>query len=432
MRPGSEAGFSVYPDIPCAFLADETASVFSCTPGALPAHTRFVVALDSQRMDARGNHLAAHAFSFSTGASDDRTRRSEARTVGSGAKDPAGNALVAAVAGSYQVVVPPAPSTPGAAVAAPLIEPDATSSPARFCARGTRCTERGWDARGACTGHATVSFVDAPLLDAFPPPEVARRVAALGARKARFGAVTTLLLSGLAGAFISLGALLYAVTITGSTLGFGPTRLLGGAAFSLGLVLVIVAGAELFTGNNLVVMAWASRLVTLRELARNWLLVLIGNAVGALATAGLVLAAGTHRLADGAVGKTLLAIGQAKAALPPGELLARGVLCNALVCLAVWLTQAGRSVTDKVVGIAFPITAFVAMGFEHSIANLFFLPVALALGDVPAGGVAANLVLVTVGNVLGGSVLVAGVYWVAYLREGSLRETPAHPEKTDV
>jgi len=259
----------------------------------------------------------------------------------------------------------------------------------------------------------------AMTVDAWSPAEIAQRIESLGVKKARADALSVLTLAVLAGAFISLGALFFTVVVTDSTLGFGATRMLGGLAFSLGLILVVIAGAELFTGNNLVAMAWASRLITGRELLRNWLLVYVGNVLGSLGTVALVVAAGTDEMGGGAVGRTALAIGQAKANLDPVAALALGIGCNALVCLAVWLAFGGRSVTDKVLAIVFPITAFVAVGFEHCIANWFFLPWAIALGgeDLAAGAV-RNLALVTIGNVIGGTLLVAGVYWLAYLRPG--------------
>lgn len=255
--------------------------------------------------------------------------------------------------------------------------------------------------------------------DAYPPPEIARRVELIGVAKARTDTLTLLVLAMLAGAFISLGALFFTVVVTNAGVGFGLTRLLGGLSFCLGLVLVVVAGAELFTGNNLIAMAWASGKIGTREVVRNWVLAYVGNVVGCLGTALLVLWSGVAGLDGGAVGRTAVNIAHAKAALPLAEAFARGILCNALVCLAVWLAIGARSVTDKILAVVFPITAFVAVGFEHSIANWFFLPYGFALGGqgaVPAAGFASNIVAVTAGNIVGGTLLVAAVYWVAYLR----------------
>jgi formate/nitrite transporter len=184
---------------------------------------------------------------------------------------------------------------------------------------------------------------------------------------------------------------------------------------------VVIAGAELFTGNNLLALAWASRLITGRDVLRNWLLVYAGNVVGCLGTLMFVAWGDVASLGNGAVRDTVLAIATSKAALAPGPAFARGVLCNALVCLAVWLAMGGRSVTDRILAIVFPITAFVAMGFEHSIANWFLLPWGLVLdtqGLLSVTDVARNLLVVTAGNLVGGTLLVAGVYWVAYLRAG--------------
>lgn len=257
------------------------------------------------------------------------------------------------------------------------------------------------------------------LADAYPPLEIARKVESLGVAKANTGALTLLVLAVLAGAFVSIGAIFYTVVMTGSTLGFGVTRLLGGVSFCLGLILVVVAGAELFTGNNLLAMAWASGLISTGAVARNWVIVYVGNVIGCLATAGFVVWANIAGMAGGGVGETALQIATSKSALSLGEAFARGVLCNALVCLAIWLAMGGRSLMDKIWAILFPITAFVVLGLEHSIANWFFLPYGLLLDaqrSIPVYGVVANLIAVTAGNIIGGTLLVAGVYWVAYLR----------------
>jgi formate/nitrite transporter len=257
-----------------------------------------------------------------------------------------------------------------------------------------------------------------PAHDPYAPPQIARLVEAGGARKAEAAALPTLVLGALGGAFIAFGAMAYTVAVTGSTLGFGPTRLLGGVAFSLGLVLCLVGGAELFTGNALLVMAWAGKRVSTARLLRNWGLVYAANAAGALGVVALAHLAGVARLGDGAAGATAVAIAEAKRGLGFGEAFFLGILCNVLVCLAVWLSIACRDVASKVLAIALPIAAFVALGFEHSVANMYILP----FGDLAAGrapdlpALVANLVPVTLGNVVGGGALVALVYRLAYLR----------------
>jgi formate/nitrite transporter len=257
-------------------------------------------------------------------------------------------------------------------------------------------------------------------LDAYAPKEIAARVDDVGVAKARLPLLTLALLGVLAGAFIGLGALMFTLVASDATLGFAVSRLLGGLAFSLGLILVTVAGAELFTGNNLLAMAWASGRVSTREVLRNWAVVCATNFVGATGLALLVWLSGHAALNGGAIGRAAIGIAVSKAQLPLVELFFRGVLCNVLVCMAVWMGLAGRSVTDKVLAIVFPITAFVAAGFEHSIANMYFFPLAIALGaPLGAGDLLRNLLPVIAGNIVGGSVLVALVYWVLYLRPGS-------------
>ena len=235
--------------------------------------------------------------------------------------------------------------------------------------------------------------------------------------KARLPLLTLALLGVLAGAFIGLGAMLFTLVASDATLGFAASRLLGGLAFSLGLILVTVAGAELFTGNNLLAMAWASGRVSSAEVLRNWVVVCAANFAGAAGLALLVWWSGHASLNHGEVGQAAIRIASAKAQLTWHEALFRGVLCNLLVCMAVWMALAGRSVTDRVIAIVFPITAFVAAGFEHSIANMYFFPLAIALGaPLGAGDMLRNLVPAIAGNIVGGSVLVALVYWVIYLR----------------
>jgi formate transporter len=274
-------------------------------------------------------------------------------------------------------------------------------------------------------------------LDALPPLEMARKAEQVGVVKAGMSTANTFALSVLAGAFIALGAI-FATTVTagGADVPFGVLRLLGGLAFSLGLILVIVAGAELFTGNNLIVMAWAGRRVRTIQVARNWTIVYLGNLVGALSTAGILFVGKQYEFGGGAVGVQALSIAAAKTDLGFVQAIALGALCNGLVCLAVWLCYSARTTTDKILAIVPPIAAFVAAGFEHCVANMFFIPMGLLIkGDeafVTAQGetipdlsnltwerfVTANLVPVTIGNIVGGAVMVGAIYWFVYLRKG--------------
>ncbi len=267
-------------------------------------------------------------------------------------------------------------------------------------------------------------------VDAYAPKEIARRVGEFGVVKAGLPLLTLSLLGMLAGAFIGLGALMFALIASDASLGFAATRLLGGVAFSLGLILISVAGAELFTGNNLLAMAWANGTVSTYDVLRNWGVVCIANFVGAAGLALLVWLSGHATMNGGNVARSVIGIVVAKAALPIGEAFFRGVLCNVLVCMAVWMALAGRSVIDKAVAIVFPITAFVAAGFEHSIANMYFFPLAMLLGaPVGMADFARNLVPVIAGNIVGGSVLVALVYHVIYVRPGqAARAGRAEPD----
>lgn len=263
--------------------------------------------------------------------------------------------------------------------------------------------------------------------DALLPPEMAAKAESIGVAKAKLPTLTLLVLAVLAGAFIALGAVFFTTVTTGAANEpwFGWPRLVGGLAFCLGLILVIVAGAELFTGNNLIVMAWARRKVSTGALLRNWGIVYVGNFLGALGTVALVLLARQHEFIWGEVGKRAVAIAEHKCNLDFMQAVALGVLCNALVCLAVWLCFSARTTTDKILAILFPITAFVACGFEHSVANMYFVPAGILIADtaeISADGLTwgrffmNNLLPVTIGNILGGSVLVGAVYWLAYLR----------------
>lgn len=274
-------------------------------------------------------------------------------------------------------------------------------------------------------------------IDALMPPQMADRAEAIGIRKANTDFWTLLALSVLAGAFIGAGAM-FATVVTADAAGkltFGVTRLLGGVVFSLGLIMVIVAGAELFTGNNLIVMAWANRKVSTARLLRNWGIVYLGNLIGSVATATLIFMGGQYMLGNGAVGAQALSTAAVKSNLGFGQALALGIICNALVCMAVWLCYSARSTTDKILSIIFPISAFVAGGFEHSIANMYFIPMGILIKEFAApefwtkigktaadyaslnwGNLLANLAPVTIGNIIGGAGLVGLVYWFAFLR----------------
>jgi len=235
--------------------------------------------------------------------------------------------------------------------------------------------------------------------------------------KARLPLLQLVMLGILAGGFIGLGSLYYVIVVSDPTLGFAAQRVLGGVVFSLGLLLVVVAGAELFTGNNLIAMAWADGCLSTRDVLANWVVVCAANFAGAVGLAALVYWSG-HAEQYAA---TYLEIAAAKSSLSLAEAFFRGVLCNVLVCMAVWMTLAGRSVTDKFIAIVFPISAFVAAGFEHSIANMYFFPLAQMLQAAAGQPVEfawlwRNLVPVIAGNLVGGSVLVALVYYVIYRR----------------
>ncbi|MEK6220865.1 MAG: formate transporter FocA [Chloroflexota bacterium] len=277
-------------------------------------------------------------------------------------------------------------------------------------------------------------------IDALLPKEMAEKAEETGIVKANYGPRRLIVLGILAGAFIGLGAIFATTVSTGSSeLPYGVGKLLSGLVFSLGLILVIVGGAELFTGNNLIVMAWASKKISTKKLLRNWIYVYIGNFIGSIGTALLLFYSGQYTFAGGAVGLTALNIANEKTSLGFIEAISLGILCNALVCLAVWLAMSARTTTDKIMAVIFPITAFVAAGFEHSIANMYFISIGqliksgapdsfwTTINKVPSefaaiswkNMVIINLVPVTLGNIIGGTLLVGAVYWTLYLRKSS-------------
>lgn len=272
-------------------------------------------------------------------------------------------------------------------------------------------------------------MADGFRIDHYTAHEIAERVENGGVAKVKLPWVSVMTLGVLAGGFIGLGAMYFTLVTSDGQLSFAIARILGGLVFSLGLILVVVAGAELFTGNNLIIMAWVARRVSTRELLRNWAIVYAANFVGAFGLAILVLLSNHAMMAGGTVGQNAIRIAAAKCALPWTDAFYRGILCNILVCLAVWLCLGGRNVFDKVVAIVSPTSAFVAAGFEHSVANMYFIPLGILLrAQVPApagtdltsltwAGFAHNLLPVTLGNVVGGAVMVGLVYWIVYRRE---------------
>lgn len=283
-------------------------------------------------------------------------------------------------------------------------------------------------------------------LDALIPTEMATKAEQIGVKKAHLNWISQFVLAVLAGAFISLGAM-YSTTVTAGTvdvLPYGLTRLIAGLVFSLGLILVIVGGAELFTGNTLIVMAWADRKVSTSLLLMNWVVVYIGNFVGAFATAVLVFMSGQYAFGKGAIGAVALSTANTKSGLDFVQAIALGILCNVLVCLAVWLSFSARTTTDRILAIIPPISAFVAAGFEHSIANMYFIPMGMFIklfapstfwttigkttSDYPSltwdRFFINNLAPVTLGNIIGGAVLVGAVYWFVYLRPSHARAKP--------
>lgn len=268
-----------------------------------------------------------------------------------------------------------------------------------------------------------------PSLSGGLGPDLADAAEAAGVRKAGQSATSLLVLGALAGAFIALGSAFSLVAVTGAAgaLPYGLVRLVAGLAFCLGLVLVVLTGAELFTGNVLLVMAWTRGRLGAGQVLRCWGWVLLGNLLGAVGTAGLLVLADVPGQGQGRVGAAALAAAEAKAALGPLRAFALGVLCNGLVCLAVWCSYGARSLADRVLAVLFPVTAFVALGGEHSIANLFVLPLGLWIEATDAALASAspatltwssallgNLLPVVLGNVVGGSLLVALPYGLAY------------------
>jgi formate transporter len=297
-------------------------------------------------------------------------------------------------------------------------------------------------------------MTDQVSLDSLLPPAMASKAEGIGVKKAGMAFWPMFVLGILAGAFIALGAIFCTTVLagTGGALPYGVQRLLGGLVFTLGLILVIVGGAELFTGNNLILMAFASGKVSLSALMRNWAIVYAGNFVGSILTAYIMFLSTQYTFGGGSVGLTALNIANSKAGLAFVPALTLGIMCNALVCMAVWLTFSARTTTDKILAIIPPIAAFVAAGFEHSIANMYFIPIGLfikawapasfwATIGMSAGDFGAltwsnffigNLLPVTIGNIIGGAVMVGLIYWFIYLRVSEKGQVPAEAKAVTV
>jgi formate/nitrite transporter len=263
-------------------------------------------------------------------------------------------------------------------------------------------------------------------LNAYSPAEIKEAVETVGVKKANLPLQASFMLAIVGGGSIALGALYYTIVASDAELSFATIRVVGGLAFSLGLALVLVGGAELFTGNNLIVMAWASGKVSTTKMLRNWAIVYFGNLVGSLALVVLVFFSHHLDMNGGRIALSILNTAVAKIQPDVVTLFFKGILCNVLVCLAVWLAYAGRSVTDKILALILPVSAFIAAGFDHCVANMYFLPLAWLLaqtGNVPSNfdaslitipGIIHNLVPVTLGNIVGGAGLVGAVYWAIY------------------
>jgi formate/nitrite transporter len=268
--------------------------------------------------------------------------------------------------------------------------------------------------------------------DVLTPAETEQKLEAISVAKANMPMIRAIPLGILAGIFIGMGAMMLGLVLgDAANIPFIAQRLLGGLAFCIGLVLVLLAGAELFTGNNLVIAAVLSGKVSWGAYIKNLIVIWVTNFIGSLIAVAIVFLANTGNLGStpGAVGDAFINLAAMKVTIPPLTLLFKAILCNFLVCLAVWMSFAGRTFVDKFFAILFPITAFVAVGAEHSVANMFFLPMgyvlkfsnsavgekALEAADkIDIGGIAYNLGMVTLGNIIGGAILVGVMYWIAF------------------
>ncbi|MFV0575153.1 MAG: formate transporter FocA [Vibrio sp.] len=270
------------------------------------------------------------------------------------------------------------------------------------------------------------------------PPDMAKKAAEAGVYKVNKPLFNTLLLAITAGMQIGIAFIFY-TTVTSGTENIAPglSHFVGGIAFSLGLILVVVTGSELFTSSTLIVVAKATGLVTWAQLIKNWALVYVGNFIGCMVLVGIMLVAQQYMSDNGEIGINAMHIAQHKMHHSFASAVALGVMANLLVCIAVWMTYAGRTLTDKMLILILPVAMFVSSGFEHSIANMFQIPFAIGIRDfAPAefwqmtGTTAAqfadlnmmdfvmhNLIPVTIGNIIGGAVFVGIGFWSIYLRK---------------
>ena len=274
--------------------------------------------------------------------------------------------------------------------------------------------------------NGTAAKTEISGVDAYTPAEMEEKAEKVGIKKATMPTMASFLLAVVAGGAIGLGGMYFCIVLADSSLSFAVQRVLGGTVFALGLSLVLVGGAELFTGSTMTIMSMASGHITIPQMLRNWVIVWVGNFVGAVGLVFLVFMSHHMEMNNGAVGTAVLKLSLGKIQLDGATIFFKGILCNLMVCLAVWLAYACRSVADKIIAMLLPIGLFVAAGFEHCVANMYFLPMAWLLtvtGHVPAGldvsaitvpGILHNLLFATLGNIVGGSVMVGGMYWLIY------------------
>ncbi|OBT16793.1 formate transporter FocA [Vibrio sp. UCD-FRSSP16_10] len=274
--------------------------------------------------------------------------------------------------------------------------------------------------------------------ESFLPPQMAERAAEIGEGKVNKNQFKSFLLAVAAGMHIGIAFVFYTVVTTGAAdMPYGMAKLMGGLAFSLGLILVVITGGELFTSSVLTLVAKATGRVSWKALFKNWAVVYVGNFVGASLLIIIMMITKEYMSDGGLMGLNAMAISQHKLHHTFWQAVALGLMCNLLVCLAIWMTFSARSLTDKVVILILPVAMFVASGFEHSIANMFQVPMAIAIKTfAPAefwqmtganiadyadlnvvDFIVNNLIPVTMGNIIGGGLFVGIYFWMIYLKE---------------